>query len=194
MPKVTSRDLMIATWRGLGGPRVGAKELRRIQRVLEKEFGEDGLQSPAAIARVVADEGAELAHPEIIEFDARWREAQIKQRTNRFESLDPMVSSELLSLAQAEVLITRLEQLRLQFTQENAADALGQLTTVASQTRENAESNSHQRTADPTTKIEQAEIAEWLKIWIQTPSLFADWVELRKRSTEFKRKFEQNSN
>ena len=31
-------------------------------------------------------------------------------------------------------------------------------------------------------RAEQAEIAEWLKVWIQTPILFADWLELRRRS------------
>lgn len=194
MAEVTSRDLMIATWRGLGGPRVGAKELRKIQRVLEKEFGAGGVQSPAAIARVLADEGAELVHPEIIEFDARWREAQIKQRLSRFESVDGLVFSESLNLPQAEALITRLEQLRLQFARENALNDLSELTAAAAQAREKAEANSHERAADPQTKTEQAEIAEWLKVWIQTPSLFADWVELRKRSTEFKRKFEPDSN
>jgi hypothetical protein len=191
MPKVTSRDLMIAAWRGLGGGRVGAKELRQIQRALEKEFGEGGACSPAAIARVVADEGAELVHPEIIEFDARWREAQINKQTDRFQSLEGLISGEPLSLVQAETLITRLEQLRVQFAGDKSAEALNQLTTAAVQARENAESNAGHG-ADPTAKLEQAEIAEWLKVWIQTPSLFADWLELRKRSTGFKKRFSES--
>ena len=38
-------------------------------------------------------------------------------------------------------------------------------------------------------RAEQEEIVEWLKVWIQTPSLFADWLELRRRSTDFQKKF-----
>jgi hypothetical protein len=45
------------------------------------------------------------------------------------------------------------------------------------------------RTLNQTQRAEQAEIAEWLKVWIQTPSLFADWLELRRRSPDFQKKF-----
>ena len=36
---------------------------------------------------------------------------------------------------------------------------------------------------------EQAEIAQWFAVWLQTPDLFADWVGLRKASPEFKKLF-----
>jgi hypothetical protein len=47
-------------------------------------------------------------------------------------------------------------------------------------------SDSH---SDRVHRVEQTEIIEWFKIWIQTPNLFANWIELRKRSAEFRRKF-----
>lgn len=182
---------MIATWRGLGEPPAGAKELRKIQRVLERELGEGGLPSPAAIARVLADEGAELVHPEVIECDARWRERQIKQQAGNFQGLERLLTGEELTLDQAEVLINRAEELRQQFLSENDRDALTCLKAAAVRARENAESNSRRRGADQAKQVEQAEIAEWLKVWLQTPALFSDWVELRKRTPEFKRRFTQ---
>jgi hypothetical protein len=36
---------------------------------------------------------------------------------------------------------------------------------------------------------EQIEITEWLSVWIRTPALFAEWLELRKRSPDFQQRF-----
>src|SRR3954470_6568461 len=192
MTNVTRRALMIATWRGLGEPRVGAKELRRMQRALTSEFGATGIESPAAIARIVADEGAQLMHPEIIEFDARWRESQIKKRANAFAVVDPLLANEALSLEKAEARILDLEQLRQECENAYDREALSYLKAIAVQARESAELRSRQENADHLTQFEQGEIAGWFKVWLQTPALFADWIELRKRSAEFSRRFAKN--
>jgi len=73
----SKRELIVSTWRRLGTTSVGAKELRAIQDEL-KRSEEGNVMSPASVARVLADEGAELKHPEIIEFDASWRASQIE--------------------------------------------------------------------------------------------------------------------
>ena len=36
---------------------------------------------------------------------------------------------------------------------------------------------------------DEAEIAEWLTVWLQTPDAFETWVSLRKRSADFKKRF-----
>jgi len=36
---------------------------------------------------------------------------------------------------------------------------------------------------------EAREISQWLMVWLQAPDLFSDWLELRRRSPEFRRKF-----
>lgn len=36
---------------------------------------------------------------------------------------------------------------------------------------------------------EKQEIANWFRIWLETPELFADWLELRKTSEDFRRLF-----
>jgi hypothetical protein len=55
--------------------------------------------------------------------------------------------------------------------------------------RQIAESLAKDRTLNQPQRAEQAEIAEWLKVWIQTPSLFEDWLELRRRAPDFKGRF-----
>jgi hypothetical protein len=35
----------------------------------------------------------------------------------------------------------------------------------------------------------EAEIAEWLNVWLLTPDAFETWVSLRQRSADFKARF-----
>src|SRR5205085_5112268 len=93
-------------------PRVGAGELREIQSELRKQFGAGGIQSPASIARVLADAGAELKHPEVIECDTEWRQAQLENDAKRFQRLDEICSDKPLTLKRTEELISELERLR----------------------------------------------------------------------------------
>ena len=53
---------------------VGASELGLIEDAVTERFG--SAMSPASIARILADHGARLGHPEILQADARWREKQ----------------------------------------------------------------------------------------------------------------------
>lgn len=184
------REKVVDLWRSLGEPKVGEDELRQIQRSLDKEVATSrGSSSPAVIARILADEGAEMRHPEIIEFDARWREGRIRSEAQRFRDLEQFSSGTPLSRGQAEALISELERLRQRFAGEADREALAELTTFAANTRRAAQLSAKSRTSDSVRQAEQAEIAEWIKIWIQTPNLFADWLALRKSSPEFRAQF-----
>lgn len=166
---------------------MGERELGDIQRQVRKQF--EGELSPAAIARVLADEGAELRHPEVIEFDARWREAQIESDTKKFTGLDELITGKPLRLSKAEALVKRLEKLRRQAEKSHDDKALREVRNTAASARQLAEALARDRALDQTQRGEQSEIAEWFKVWLQTPGLFADWLELRRRSAEFKKRF-----
>jgi hypothetical protein len=186
---VTKRGLIIEVWDRLGRPAIGEPELGKIQQSLRGQFGPGAEEGPAAIARVLADEGAELRHPEVIEFDARWREAKIENDKKQFRGLDEFLAGKPLRLKNAESLIKRLDQVRKRA--ESSGDQIGAKETrnMAINGRQIAELLAKDRKLNPIQRAEQAEIAEWLKIWIQTPSLFADWLDLRRRSPEFQKKF-----
>lgn len=183
------REKVVEVWRGLGEPKVGGAELRQIQKALGKEFVKAGVTSPATIARILADEGAELRHPEVIECDARWREARLKSEASRFSELENISPGKPTSLEQAEALISELERLRQRYAAEADREALAELTTLAASMRRAAQSFAKNHTSDSAGQAEQSEIAEWIKVWIQTPNLFADWLALRKRSPEFRDRF-----
>lgn len=185
----TKRELIVAVWNRLGRNPVGQSELREIQRSIRRQFGQGANESPAAIARVLADEGAELRHPEVIEFDARWREAEIEGDAARFKGLEDFLSGKPLRLKKAEALIKRLEKLRKNSERAGDQTTLKQVRDMVVNARQVAESLAKDRTLDPLDRAEQTELAEWLKVWIQTPNLFDDWLELRRRSPDFIGKF-----
>jgi hypothetical protein len=173
----------------MGRPGVGEQQLQIFQSAICESFGEGAVESPAAIARLLADEGAELSHPEVIEFDARWRQAQIKTNPRSFRELEVEPVAKPLRLRQAENFIKKLERLR-ERSERSGDKARWQLARdKAIKTRQIAESRAKDRTLDQVIRTEQAEIAVWLGVWLQTPKLFSEWLELRRRSVDFRERF-----
>jgi hypothetical protein len=185
----TRHELTIEVWVGLGRAAVGENELREIQRAIAKRFGAGAVDSPAAIARLLADEGAELRHPEVIEFDARWRQAQIEKDAAYFSVFDRFDPLKPLRLKQAEALIRKLEELRRKFERAGDAQALRSLKDEAVNARQTVQSLAKSEKLDQRARDEQIEIVEWLSVWIRTPMLFEEWLELRKRSLDFRQRF-----
>ena len=185
----TKRELIITAWDDLGRAKVGASELRKIQSAIRDQFGAGAVESPAAIARVLADEGAELRHPEVIEFDARWREAEIKRNSKRLGGQEAFAAGKPLRLQQAEAFIKKLERLRIESERAGDKAALRSAQKIAVDARQLAHSMARNLTLDQATRTEQVEIAEWLAVWLQTPKLFTEWLELRRRSADFRAKF-----
>jgi hypothetical protein len=48
---------------------------------------------------------------------------------------------------------------------------------------------SHNRKVESQKREEKREIAEWFRIWLETPDAFFDWLDVRKTSSEFREKF-----
>jgi hypothetical protein len=182
------RDLIVSEWRRLGTVSIGTAELNRIQQAIGEVFGQHAIESPATIARELAHEGAELRHPEIIECDAHWREAKINNRLKTFDKVNALQAAEPLRLKQAESLIEQLEQLRDQFEQ-TGDDQTAELRALAVDARRAALSRAKDASLQIAVRHEQSEIAEWLMVWLETPNLFLQWLELRKSSPAFKERF-----
>lgn len=183
-----ARESIVKLWLELGRPTVDAQFLENVQRQLAKS-SEDPAISPAEIARLLADEGAELRHPEIIEADVRWREPLVNSRMEKFAAIEPLSSGARVNIQDAGVLISKMEKLRQEFARDDDESGLYELRTLAADARQRAEAMGKNRKVDETVRGEQSEIAEWLKVWLQTPTLFENWLELRRRSEEFRRKF-----
>ena len=176
----TRDDLIIEVWEHLDCESVGADELQRIQSVLSERFGAGALTSPAAIARVVADEGAVLRHPEVFECDRQWREAVLK-------SLSFGDSLDFSTAARAFEAVVRIEEERLRLSDN--ADGLRELRDVVTALKTELTLNARSQIIAEAQRTLLDEVAQWLTVWLQSPELFSDWLDLRRRSPEFRTKF-----
>ncbi len=179
----TRDELIIEVWEALDCESVGTRELDQIQEALREKFGDGALESPASIARTVADEGAVLRHPEVFVCDTKWREQLIS-------SADYLRSLSFANLADAAESIRKLASWRTKFaSQERKKIELSRLKEFVLKTKQDLQLVGRSSLVDPRKQAESREIVQWLTIWMQDPAIFEDWLSLRRRSPEFVKKF-----
>ncbi len=180
----TKTDLIIEVWEKLDCESVGAAEISAIEESLVGHFGDGAVESPMIIARILADEGAELRHAEIMELDV----------TRRLESpYDAMFRNVLKFSDFKQTLrsLCQLENLRKKFVAENDREGLRLMREIALKGKQRAQMISKNEKVAPDKRAQKAEIAEWFTIWLQSPEVFENWIELRRNSTDFKKRFEE---
>ena len=180
----TKHDLMIEVWEQLDCESVGTRELERIQQVIGERFGDGAIESPAAIARTLADEGAVLRHPEVLDCDTKWREQHIFGTVARDQF-------DFSSLHQAIESIRKLEYWRTKFEHEGEEAELRRVHEIALEYKQEAQLVSRSKVVAGKKRFEAREIAQWLTIWMQEPDIFEDWLSLRQRSPEFMHRFRE---
>ena len=182
----TKTDLIIEVWEKLDCESVGASEIEAIEIVVREKYGNNAVESPMIIARLLADEGAELRHAEIMQLD-------VKRRTE--SPYDAMFRNILKfsDFKQAVISIRRLENLRKKFVAENDKEGLRLVRETAIKGKRRAQMVAGNEKNAAQTRIEKAEIVEWFTIWLQSPEIFESWINLRQNSKDFKEKFKQDN-
>lgn len=92
------------------------------------------------------------------------------------------------TLSGAEDTLARLEQRRKSL---DTADRTGleSLQRTGRRVREKASLVARNVRTNPLVRQEWEEIGQWFLVWLQNPDLFANWLELRKKSAEFRSRF-----
>ena len=162
---LSKEQYILEVWERMGAEVVGASELGLIEGAFVEHFG--SAISPASIARVLANHGALLRHPEILQADARWREKQ---------SLFTPDDLEFTNLDSAVRLINKVEQMRQQ--SENTERLRQAVRSLKTELDSLAASNQL-----------AAEVAQWLTVWLQNPQILAEWLALRQNTAEFRERF-----
>jgi hypothetical protein len=178
----TKRDLMIEVWEHLDCESVGASELEEIESVVRERFGAGAVESPASVARLLADEGAELRHAEVLELDAR------RRASDPYEAMFRNVLK-FSDFTQAASSLKRLENLRKQFARKKDQDGLRRVHETALKGKQRAQMIAGNKAVDEKKRAEKAEIAHWFTIWLQQPEIFDDWLHLRRRSKDYLKQF-----
>jgi hypothetical protein len=178
----TKTDLIIEVWEALDCESVGAKELLAIETAVRERFGQSAVDSPMKMARLLADEGAELRHAEIMQLDVE----------RRLESPYDAMFRNILKFSdfrQTLASIRNLENLRRKFQAENDKEGLRLVRETARRGKSRAQMIAGNEKVEESKRAEKAEIAEWFTIWLQSPEIFENWVGLRQNSKDFKEKF-----
>ncbi len=178
----TKIDLIIEVWEKLDCESIGAAEIEAIETVVRDKYGFSAIESPMIIARLLADEGAELRHAEIMELDV----------TRRTESPYDAMFRNILKFSdfkQTLVSIRQLDNLRRKFTAENDREGLRLMREIALKGKNRALMISKNEKVAADKRAEKQEIAEWFTLWLQNPEVFESWILLRQKSADFKNRF-----
>lgn len=175
-------DLVIEVWEKLDCENVGAAEIEAIETAVSAVFGKSAVESPMIIARLLADEGAELRHREIMELF-------VKRASDRpyAAAFNEIINTADLKGAMRS--IGNVENLRKKFYRDADREGLRLLRQKVIAEKEKMLAFAAKRNIASARRLEAREIAEWLTLWLQSPEVFENWLRLRRGSEDFVSKF-----
>ena len=173
---MNKEQFIVEVWEEMGTEVVGVSELSVIEKAVVERLGT--AVSPASIARILADHGARLGHPEILQADTRWREEHFLFTPEQLE---------FANLEAAKALLNRIEQLRAQF--ENDSTMRERLRQTVRQFKTDLDFIAGSPRAGQKRRELAGEVAQWLVIWLQNPQIFTEWLALRQNTVEFRERF-----
>ncbi len=179
----TKTDLIIEVWEKLDCDSIGAAELEAIEAAVRGQYGDGAVESPMRVARLLADEGADLRHSEIMELYL----ARASDRPYDAALRNVIDTSDLRTARKS---LRNLENLRRKYHSDKDKEGLRQVKELAVAAKNLALETASRENVSPDERELNAEIAQWFTIWLQTPGIFESWVDLRRGSKDFKDRFE----
>ena len=176
----TKKALILEAAEDLGKPRFTPAEIEQIRRKLIAQLGAQGKTSADYIVSVLEEAGMKVVWSTKSDTEGRYEE----------EFADLLHFS---TLEEAEMCIVRLDELFRKFQHEHERAAAERVREVARLGRRRAEMISRNHKVDATKRAAKEEIAHWFGIWLETPDAFFDWLEVRKQSPDFLKKFPASS-
>src|SRR5215472_18754435 len=172
------KALILETAREINAQKWTPAEIEQLRLRLLAEHGEAGKAGTDYIADVLKDAG----HKVLLSM----QEEAEEQYEEEFEDL-----LHFKTLADAEVSIMRLDELMRKFRAHEEPAAVDRVLEVARLGKRRAEMIARNHKVEPFKREEKLEIANWFRIWLETPDAFFDWLDVRKQSPEFIAKFPQ---
>jgi len=172
----TKKAMILDAARELGHQKWTTAEIDQLRRKLIADHGEHGKSSNDYISDVLQSTGWKVQLSEREEAEERFEE--------EFEDI-----LHFKTLQDAQVSLTRLDALQRRFRAHDEMAAVERVLEIARLGKRRAEMISHNRKVEPHKRDEKREIAEWFRIWLETPDTLFDWLEVRKSSSDFRQKF-----
>jgi hypothetical protein len=172
----TKKKLILEVAAELAKPRYTPAEIEQIRRKLIVHLGEKGKTSADYVVSVLEEAGMRVVWSTQSDTEGRYEE----------EFSDLLHFS---TLDEAEMCLVRLDELLRKFVLEADSPAAERVREVARLGRRRAEMISRNHKVDANKRAEKEEIAHWFGIWLETPDAFFDWLEVRKQSPDFQKRF-----
>jgi hypothetical protein len=160
----------------LGATKFTVAEVEQLRRQMIVRLGAAGKTSPEYIAEVLGEAGMRVIWATDSDTEDKYEE--------EFQDL-----LHFSNLEEAEICVMRLDELFRKFQSEGEKVAADRVLNVARLGRRRAEMISRNQRVDPAKRAEKEEILQWFKVWLETPDAFFDWLELRKQSPDFRKRF-----
>jgi hypothetical protein len=157
-------------------PRFTVAEIEQIRRQMIARLGAAGKTSPEYIADVLSEAGLRVIWSTEADTEGRYEE--------EFHDL-----LHFSTLEEAEICLMRLDELLRKFQAESDRAAVARVLEVARLGRRRAEMIARNHHVEANKRAEKEEILQWFKVWLETPDAFFDWLELRKQSPDFRKRF-----
>jgi len=174
----SKKDLILDTAREIGASKWTLAEIDQLRRRLHAEHGEAGKTSSEYIGDVLKSAGWKVL--------LTLQEEAEEQYEEEFEDL-----LHFKTLEDAEVSIMRLDELMRKFQAHGEHAAVDRVLGVARLGKRRAEMISRNHKVEASKREEKVEIANWFRIWLETPDAFFDWLDVRKQSPDFRARFPQ---
>lgn len=174
----SKKSVILEVARALGRDRFAGSDIEAIRRRLIATLGAEGKTSADYIANVLEDAGLT-----VIESDSM-AAAVSPDYDALFEDI-----LKFATLAEAEESIRRLHALYEHFGQAKDRAGLERVQLVALKGKRRALMIARNNKVEAAKRAEKEEIANWFTIWLETPDTFFSWLELRKKTPDFRAKF-----
>jgi hypothetical protein len=172
----TKKVLILKTAHELGVQKWTAAEIDQLRRKLLADHGEAGKTGSEYIADVLKRAGQRVILTQQEEAEDQYEE--------EFEDL-----LHFKTLEDAEVSLMRLDELMRKFAAHGEHAAVKRVLDVARLGKRRAEMIARNRKVEAHKRAEKDEIANWFRIWLETPDAFFDWLDVRKESPDFRANF-----
>jgi hypothetical protein len=175
----TKKAMILEAAAELGKPRFTPAEIEQIRRKLIAHLGAQGKTSADYVVSVLEEAGMKVVWSTNSDTEGRYEE----------EFADLLHFS---TLEEAEMCIVRLDELFRKFKHEHERAGAERVREIARLGRRRAEMISRNHKVDVTKRAAKEEIAHWFGIWLETPDAFFDWLEVRKQSPDFAKRFPES--
>jgi hypothetical protein len=159
--------------------RVYRRDLERINEELRKKLGENGATSISYIANVLIEAGYEVFYSDFL--------VERKLPPDEAELFDELIKFK--DFPDAEESIKRMSLLYREFRKNKDRGKLRKLRQLADTARRRALLIADNEKVAEEKRRKKREIAFWFELFKENPELFPDWLELRRSSPEFKKRF-----